>query len=332
MRFVLLSLFGIASVFTYSVWYAKSWPSRLEAAATRTVEAPRSDPQVIELHGFQLNSHLVVDLAMSEPVTVAVPLSDKPGQFAAFRAASGDECDEAASTHQHWFVMMGLYDHCLTRRDIKKSKNALVLKYLQDHSFRNGGIAVSFITPSRDPLYHMENDDAWVVELYERFEGTEKLLGRGVATELLTEGDDSEFIYWPDFPEIQGRQLWLKELDKRSWALPVEDRHSWKTKSSYWPIWADDRVYLPVRTLAYALLEHGLRQKLHRQWLAKANPDPFRVLDYAESQFSSMDKERKNIGANILHTLRSWASYEHEYDLAVKETILKRTSELGMNF
>ncbi|WP_346892202.1 hypothetical protein [uncultured Roseibium sp.] len=266
---------------------------------------------------------------MSKAVTVAVPVSEIPVKYAAFQAASGAACDGPSSSHRHWFVMMGLYDRCLTRQDIKKPKNALVLKVLRDHRFKDGGIAVSFITASHDPISPMENDDAWVLELYERSGGKEVLLGRGISTELLRKGGRSEFLYWPSFSELRERQYWLTERENAFWTLPEEIRYGWKSKSSFWPMWADS-VYLPVQTLAYAMLEKGLGQELHRQWLAEALPDPIRVLGFAESQIFSADKKRRNIGSNILATLTSWASKNSETDAFVKKTIMRRAIEIGM--
>lgn len=200
---VLVIFSAVFATLVYAIWFGWTWPERLEAAATKTINRPVEKHNIVELHSRYVNSTAVVDIAMSAPLTVVVQVSRTDPQLVAIRAATGAACEGPSAFKKHVFVELGLFDHCLIREDTDTPSNALVLRLIRDHgldSSWNGWIHYAW-----DNTGLFGHDSAWRFDLSERIDGQETLLGRAVAADFKSEGDDSKSVptFWPPMPELE---------------------------------------------------------------------------------------------------------------------------------
>lgn len=283
----------------YAVWFGWTWPARLEVAATETINRPIEKHTVVELHSRYQNSNAIIDIAMSAPVTVVVPVSRNNPQLVAIRAAMGMACEGPSAFKKHVFVEVGLFDHCLIREETDTPSNALVLRLIRDHgldSLWNGWIHYAL-----DNSGQFGHDSAWQFDLSERIDGQETLLGRAVAADLESEDGYKKIpTFWPTMPEFEQRQATLRERQGAIRAKgAAEGKQRWAFNAREW----SDEFYGTPSTLSYALLERALGVKMDLSWLHSASPDPLRAMDYAERLLFSGDRRAANNGENLLYAL-----------------------------
>ncbi|OAN92682.1 hypothetical protein [Sulfitobacter geojensis] len=283
----------------YAIWFGWTWPARLEAAATKTINRPIKKHNIFELHSRYVNSDAVLDIAMSAPVTVVVQVSQTDPQLVAIRAATGAACEGPSAFKKHVFVELGLFDHCLIREDTDTPSNALVLRLVRDHGLDSRWIGWKH--SAWDNSGQFGHDSAWQFDLSERIDGQETLLGRAVAADLKSDdGQKAIPTSWPPMPEFEQRQAALAQRRAASRAKgAAEENARWAFGARDW----HDEFHGTPSTLSYALLERALGVKFDLTWLNPASPDPLRAMDYAERLLFSGDRFVAKDGENLLSAL-----------------------------
>ncbi|WP_281992739.1 hypothetical protein [Sulfitobacter geojensis] len=202
---ILVIFSAVFATLVYAIWFGWTWPARLEAAATKTINRPIKKHNIVELHSRYVNSNAVLDIALSAPVTVVVQVSQTDPQLVAIRAATGAACEGPSAFKKHVFVELGLFDHCLIREDTDTPSNALVLRLVRDHGLDSRWIGWKH--SAWDNSGQFGHDSAWQFDLSERIDGQETLLGRAVAADLKSEAAFKAVpTFWPPMPEFERRQ------------------------------------------------------------------------------------------------------------------------------
>lgn len=293
---ILVIFSAVFATLVYAIWFGWTWPARLEAAATKTINRPIKEHNIVELHSRYVNSNAVLDIALSAPVTVVVQVSQTDPQLVAIRAATGAACEGPSAFKRHVFVELGLFDHCLIREDTDTPSNALVLRLVRDHGLDSRWIGWKH--SAWDNSGQFGHDSAWQFDLSERIDGQETLLGRAVAADLKSEADFKAVpTFWPPMPEFERRQAALRK--RRAGIGPAEGKARWAFGARDW----HDEVYKTASDLSYALLERALGVKFDLTWLNPASPDPLRAMDYAERQLFSGDPLTAINGTKLLSSL-----------------------------
>ncbi|HKK98437.1 MAG TPA: hypothetical protein VJ928_09655 [Marivita sp.] len=290
---------SVFAMLIYEIWFGWTWPARLEAAATTTINRPIQKHNFVELHGRTIQSAVFIDIVMSAPVTVIVPVSSTDPQLIAIRAATGVVCEEPSAFAKYVFVELGLFDHCLIREKTDKPSEALVLRLIRDHHLEsrwNGWIHYAWDHPGK-----FGHDEAWQFDLSERIDGQETLLGRAIATEFKSEDAGKELPkFWPAIPELEQRKAALRERSATIHAKgPAQGKERWSFGAQGWY----DPLHDTPSNLSYALLERALGVKMDLSWLDTASPHPLRAMDYAEKLLFSDKHLESNHGENLLYSI-----------------------------